>query len=61
MNLASLKPGDIVFFGGTFEKFAHAGIYAGGGVMWDTPEPGETVRRDPLWPSGFDGAVRYWH
>ncbi len=32
---SELQPGDIVYFGGSFGDFDHAGVYAGGGMMWD--------------------------
>ncbi len=32
---SELQPGDIVYFGGSFGGFDHAGVYAGGGMMWD--------------------------
>jgi hypothetical protein len=30
-----LQPGDLVYFGGSFNDIEHVGIYAGGGMMWD--------------------------
>lgn len=32
---SELQSGDIVYFGGSFGDFDHAGVYAGGGMMWD--------------------------
>ena len=32
---SELQPGDTVYFGGSFGDFDHAGVYAGGGMMWD--------------------------
>ncbi len=34
-NQSELQPGDLVYFGGSFEDFDHVGVYAGGGMMWD--------------------------
>jgi cell wall-associated NlpC family hydrolase len=34
-NESELQPGDLVYFGGSFEDFDHVGVYAGGGKMWD--------------------------
>jgi cell wall-associated NlpC family hydrolase len=33
---SGLEPGDIVFFGSSLGDFLHAGVYAGGGSMWDS-------------------------
>ena len=63
---SQLQPGDIVFFGGSFGNFEHAGIYAGGGVMWDADNYNVPVQEHSLaWIEGgpqglpFVGAVRF--
>ena len=40
------QPGDLVFFG---SPAYHVGIYAGGGMMWDSPRTGETVQKRAIW------------
>ena len=54
---AALEPGDLVFFGGTYDDFVHSGIYAGGGEFWmptttayrckSTASPGRPVEQVP--------------
>lgn len=59
---ADLRPGDLVFFkfGPTID---HVGIYAGDGLMIDSPHTGAQVEVVPLWtPSyapAYAGARRY--
>ena len=40
------QPGDLVFFG---SPAYHVGIYAGGGMMWDSPRSGETIQKRAIW------------
>jgi cell wall-associated NlpC family hydrolase len=61
--LSDLRPGDLMFFGGTRSRPAHVGIYAGGGMMIHAPHTGDVVRRvDVLgsrhYMSIYRGAVR---
>jgi cell wall-associated NlpC family hydrolase len=42
------QPGDLVFFG---SPAYHVGIYAGNGMMWDSPRSGETVSKRAIWSS----------
>jgi cell wall-associated NlpC family hydrolase len=42
------QPGDLVFFG---SPAYHVGIYAGGGMMWDSPRSGESVSKRAIWSS----------
>ena len=43
-GVASLQPGDVVFFGGSsLNGYAHSGIYAGNNLIWDALEPGTNV------------------
>ncbi len=46
------QPGDLVFFG---SPAYHVGIYAGNGMMIDSPKPGKTVQVHKIWdtPSGY--------
>jgi cell wall-associated NlpC family hydrolase len=46
------KPGDlIVFRSGSYGY--HAGIYAGGGYMWDSPRAGKTVGKHKIWSHSY--------
>jgi cell wall-associated NlpC family hydrolase len=42
------QPGDLVFFG---SPAYHVGIYAGNGMMWDSPHSGASVGLRPIWSS----------
>jgi cell wall-associated NlpC family hydrolase len=42
------QPGDLVFFGA---PAYHMGIYAGNGMMWDSPRTGEVVDLRSIWSS----------
>jgi cell wall-associated NlpC family hydrolase len=42
------QPGDLVFFG---NPAGHVGIYAGGGMMWDSPHSGEVVQKRAIYSS----------
>lgn len=55
---ADLRRGDLVFFAGSDGVIHHVGIYAGGGMMVESPRTGEAVRIAPL-RSGYAGARRY--
>jgi cell wall-associated NlpC family hydrolase len=63
MSKASLQPGDVIFFGGTFGNFEHAGIYAGNGMVWDAEDFNVPVQKHSLaWIENslpFVGAVRF--
>jgi cell wall-associated NlpC family hydrolase len=55
---SALQPGDILEFAGD----SHVGIYVGGGMLIDAPQPGENVEEVSLsnswYSSNLDGAVR---
>jgi cell wall-associated NlpC family hydrolase len=55
---SDLQPGDIVEFAGD----SHVGLYVGGGMVIDAPQPGMNVEKislsDPWYASNYDGAVR---
>lgn len=40
------EPGDLVFFGA---PAYHMGIYAGGGMLWDSPRSGKAVSKRSIW------------
>jgi cell wall-associated NlpC family hydrolase len=40
------QPGDLVFFG---SPAYHVGIYAGNGMMWDSPRTGESIAKRAIW------------
>jgi len=42
------RPGDLVFFG---SPAYHVGIYAGNGMMWDSPHSGSPVALRAIWSS----------
>ena len=48
ISRSEAKPGDLVFFlsGGSVY---HLGIYAGGGMMYDSPKPGGAVSKRAIW------------
>jgi cell wall-associated NlpC family hydrolase len=62
---AALEPGDVVFFGGSdLWHYAHSGIYAGGGEVWDALQTGTPVMEHTMADlygiyKNYDGAVRY--
>ncbi|MFJ7264969.1 NlpC/P60 family protein [Streptomyces globosus] len=43
-----MRPGDLVFFGGSAAGIHHVGIYVGGGHMIEAPRPGKVVRYSPV-------------
>jgi cell wall-associated NlpC family hydrolase len=55
---ADMQPGDLMLFDGE----GHVGLYVGGGMLVDAPQPGQTVEEIPITTSWyaqtFDGAVR---
>lgn len=50
ISRSQARPGDLVFFvsGG---RAYHVGIYVGGNMMYDSPRPGRTVGKHPIWTS----------
>ena len=55
---ASVRPGDLVFFGGSVDGIDHVGIYVGAGEMVDAPHTGADVRVEGAsWPD-LIGATR---
>ena len=42
------QPGDLVFFG---SPAYHVGIYAGNGMMWNSPRTGSAVQLQSIWSS----------
>ena len=58
VSTSALQPGDILEFAGD----SHVGIYVGGGMLIDAPQPGMTVEKVSLRSSWYalnlDGAVR---
>jgi cell wall-associated NlpC family hydrolase len=42
------QPGDLVFFD---SPASHVGIYAGNGMMWDSPHSGAAVQLQSIWSS----------
>jgi cell wall-associated NlpC family hydrolase len=57
---ANLQPGDLVFFGGTYANFEHAGVYAGGGEFWDANDYNVPVQEHSLaWEEGGAGGLPF--
>ena len=58
VSTSALQPGDILEFAGD----SHVGIYVGGGMLIDAPQPGQNVEKVSLssswYASNLDGAVR---
>jgi peptidoglycan DL-endopeptidase CwlO len=58
VSTSALQPGDILEFAGD----SHVGIYVGGGMLIDAPQPGLNVEEVPLsnswYSANLDGAVR---
>jgi hypothetical protein len=63
-DTADLLPGDVTYWGGTLDHFAHSGIYAGNDEVWDAVGIGIPVQLHTLsYLEGiytYDGAIRYW-
>jgi cell wall-associated NlpC family hydrolase len=47
-RVSNPQPGDLVFFG---SPAYHGGIYAGNGMMWDSPRSGKAVALRSIWSS----------
>ena len=65
VSRSNLRPGDIVFFGGTYEAgLSHDGIYIGGGRFVNAVDYGIGVAvsnlNDAYWSSHYYGATRPW-
>ncbi|MDW4906559.1 NlpC/P60 family protein [Streptomyces sp. ADMS] len=52
INLADIRPGDLVFFHGDAGHVGHVGICVGDGTMMHAPRPGATVREDSIFVAG---------
>jgi cell wall-associated NlpC family hydrolase len=65
-DVATLAPGDVVYFGGTIGNYHHSGVYAGNGQIWDALEAGTPVEEHPFsalfsdYGNVYDGAYQYW-
>jgi cell wall-associated NlpC family hydrolase len=64
-DTAALLPGDAVYWGGSgIDGFAHSGIYAGNGNLWDAIGINQPVQLHTMTDLstiyGYDGAIRYW-
>ncbi|MEO8556747.1 MAG: NlpC/P60 family protein, partial [Actinomycetota bacterium] len=49
------QPGDLVFFG---VPAHHMGIYAGNGMMWDSPQTGSAISLRAVYATATYGRVR---
>ena len=63
-DTAELLPGDAVYWGGSLNGFAHSGIYAGNGNVWDAIGVNQPVQTHTMTQLRadytYDGAIRYW-
>ena len=64
-DTAALLPGDAVYWGGSgIDGFAHSGIYAGNGNVWDAIGINQPVQTHTMAHLStiytYDGAIRYW-
>jgi cell wall-associated NlpC family hydrolase len=63
-DTADLLPGDVTYWGGTLDHFAHSGIYAGNDEVWDAVGIGIPVQLHTMTylegTYSYDGAIRYW-
>lgn len=55
---ATLRPGDLVFFGSSADAVDHVGIVVSPGEMVDAPHAGAVVRVEPIFSDGYVGATR---
>ena len=63
-DMAVLRPGDAVYWGGSgIDGFAHSGIYAGDGKVWDAVDVKQPVQEHTMAHLStiyaYDGAIRY--
>lgn len=62
INMADLRPGDLVFFNTLRRTFSHVGIYVGDGKFIHAPRTGSEVRIEDMhqsyWMKRFTGARR---
>jgi len=63
-DTADLLPGDAVFWGGSINGYAHSGIYAGNGNVWDAIGVNQPVQMHTMTylrtVYNYDGAMRFW-
>jgi cell wall-associated NlpC family hydrolase len=63
-DTAELLPGDAVFWGGSINGYAHSGIYAGNGNVWDAIGVNQPVQMHTMTylrtQYSYDGAMRFW-
>jgi hypothetical protein len=58
---ADLQPGDVVFFGGSsLDGYAHSGVYAGDGEVWDALVAGTNVQEHSFGDLNNDYQQVYW-
>ncbi len=56
ISRGSARPGDLVFYGGSYKH--HVGIYAGNGKMWHSPRTGDVVKLSKVRSGASFGRVR---
>jgi cell wall-associated NlpC family hydrolase len=64
-DVATLVPGDAVYFGGSINSYHHSGVYAGKDEIWDALQAGTPVEEHPFsaifsdYGNVYDGAYHY--
>ncbi len=62
VDVAELRPGDLVFYNTRNRAYSHVGIYLGDGRFIHAPRAGQRVRtesvQNPYWRARFNGARR---
>ncbi|CAA9338973.1 MAG: NLP/P60 family protein [uncultured Nocardioidaceae bacterium] len=48
VSASDLRPGDLVFYH-PYGDVSHVAIYAGNGMVWESPGTGDTVQYAPIW------------
>ena len=58
VSMASIEPGDLIFWNDGTTSVQHVGMYVGSGDVVDAPQTGQDVQIQPIWYNGLVGAGR---